>query len=206
MAPQKASKGTPSMARLAEEFASLPGIGPKSAQRIARHLIRIPPEKALSIAEAITEARNNTLTCSRCHNLAENDPCNICQDDNRDPHTICVVEDPADVATMEATRGFKGRYHVLQGALSPVNGVTPSELTMDELAHRLKDEEITELILATNPTVEGEATSAYIVSQLSKPGLRITRLARGLSVGSSLDNTDQTTLSRALQGREQLTQ
>lgn len=205
MAPAKTQANTPSMARLAQEFASLPGIGPKSAQRIAHHLIRLPRENAAAIVDAIVAARENTLTCSRCHNLAEDDPCAMCADHRRDTATICVVEDPADIAAIESTRTFKGTYHVLQGALAPLQGVTPAELRLDELAQKAIDPDLQEIILATNPTVEGEATANYIVSQMSRPGLKITRLARGLAVGGHVDTTDQTTLTRALQGREEMT-
>lgn len=204
MTTQQKSQATPSLVHLAQQLARLPGIGPKSAQRIAHHLIRIPKEEAQTVADAIQNALENIILCSKCQNLAESEPCHICSDHRRDESTLCVVEDPADIAAVESTNSYKGRYHVLHGALSPVNGITPSELRLDELAQRLETEPITELVLATNPNVEGEATATYIVTRLARPGLRITRPARGLSIGGSLESTDQTTLKRALQAREEL--
>ena len=204
MAVKSRTKPTPSLANLSDELAKLPGIGPKSAQRIAHHLIRIPKEQALALAEAVTAARENTKLCSACRNLAEEDPCLICSDPQRDHTTICVVEDPADIAAMESTFSYKGLYHVLHGALAPVHGITPAELRIDALAQRLHTTGATELVLATNPSVEGEATATYIATHLARQGLRITRLARGLSTGSSVDSADRNTLKSALQGRQEL--
>ena len=194
----------PSIARLVQELNRLPGIGPKSAQRLAYHIIRLPEEEAYALAEAVTAVKQNTIFCGECQNLAEVTPCTICADDRRTRTIICVVEDPMDVLALERTRSFRGLYHVLHGVISPINGVGPDQLKLRELLTRLQDPEVAELVVATNPTMEGEATAMYIQRHLGRDDLRVTRLARGLPVGGSLEHTDETTLSRAFQGRQEL--
>ena len=194
----------PSMARLIQELNRLPGVGPKSAQRLAYHIIRLPEEEAYALAEAVTAVKRNTIFCGECQNLAESTRCVICSDDRRTHSIICVVEDPMDVLALERTRSFRGLYHVLHGVISPINGVGPDQLKLKELLSRLASPEVEELVVATNPTLEGEATAMYIQRHLNREDLRITRLARGLPVGGSLEHTDETTLSRAFQGRQEL--
>ena len=194
----------PSIARLVQELNRLPGIGPKSAQRLAYHIIRLPEEEAYALAEAVTAVKQNTIFCGECQNLAEVTPCTVCADGRRTRTIICVVEDPMDVLALERTRSFRGLYHVLHGVISPINGVGPDQLKVRELLTRLQDPEVAELVVATNPTMEGEATAMYIQRHLGRDDLRVTRLARGLPVGGSLEHTDETTLSRAFQGRQEL--
>ncbi len=194
----------PSIARLVQELNRLPGIGPKSAQRLAYHIIRMPEEEAYALAEAVTAVKENTILCGECQNLAETTPCGICADGRRTRSIICVVEDPMDVLALERTRSFRGLYHVLHGVISPINGIGPDQLKLRELLTRLHDTDVTELVVATNPTMEGEATAMYIQRHLGRDDLRVTRLARGLPVGGSLEHTDETTLSRAFQGRQEL--
>ena len=194
----------PSIARLVQELNRLPGIGPKSAQRLAYHIIRLPDEEAYALAEAVTAVKRNTIFCDECQNLAEHTPCNICSDRRRSRSIICVVEDPMDVLALERTRSFRGVYHVLHGVISPINGIGPDQLKLKELLSRLSAPEVEELVVATNPTLEGEATAMYIQRHLTRDGLKVTRLARGLPVGGSLEHTDETTLSRAFQGRQEL--
>ncbi len=195
---------SPSLARLVQELNRLPGIGPKSAQRLAYFIIRMPEEEAFSLADAVTAVKQNTVLCQECQNLTDVSPCSICSDDRRNRSIICVVEDPMDVVAMERTRSFRGLYHVLHGVISPINGVGPDQLKLRELLERLADPSVTELVVATNPTLEGEATAMYLRRQLARDDLRITHLARGLPVGGSLEYTDETTLSRAFQGRQEL--
>ena len=195
---------SPSLARLVQELNRLPGIGPKSAQRLAYHIIRLPDEEAYALAEAVTAVKRNTVYCAECQNLAESSPCLLCADHRRIRSIICVVEDPMDVLALERTRSFRGLYHVLHGVISPINGVGPDQLRLKELLERLEDPELAELVVATNPTMEGEATAMYIQRHLGRSDLRVTRLARGLPVGGSLEHTDETTLSRAFQGRQEL--
>ena len=194
----------PSIARLVQELNRLPGIGPKSAQRLAYHIIRLPEEEAYALAEAVTAVKQNTIFCGECQNLAETTPCPVCADDRRTRSIICVVEDPMDVLALERTRSFRGLYHVLHGVISPINGVGPDQLKLRELLTRLDDPEVTELVVATNPTMEGEATAMYIQRHLGREDILVTRLARGLPVGGSLEHTDETTLSRAFQGRQEI--
>ena len=195
---------SPSIARLVQELNRLPGIGPKSAQRLAYHIIRLPEEDAYALAEAVTAVKQNTVLCGECQNLAETTPCAICGDQRRNRSIICVVEEPMDVLALERTRSFRGLYHVLHGVISPINGVGPDQLKLRELLSRIADPEVSELVVATNPTLEGEATAMYIQRQMGRDDLRVTRLARGLPVGGSLEYTDETTLSRAFQGRQEL--
>lgn len=189
-----------SLTKLIEEFEKLPGIGHKNAQRLAFHILDSTKEQAQELADAITSARNNLKFCTVCQNISDKDTCDICENMARDHSTICVVQDPRDVAAMERSREFKGVYHVLHGAISPLNGIGPDDIKMRELVLRITDE-IKEVIIATNPNIEGEATAMYI-SKLVKPfGVRVTRIAHGIPVGGDLEYTDEVTLARALQGR-----
>ena len=190
------------VARLIDEFHKLPGIGPKSAQRLTYHLLRIPPEDALALAQAIIELKERTVLCSVCQNVTEQDPCVICRDEARDRATICVVEEPLDILAVERTRGFHGLYHVLHGVISPMDGIGPDDLKVNELLARLRGGAVHEVIMATNPNLEGEATSMYISRLLTPLGVRVTRLARGLPMGSDLEYADDVTLSRALENRQ----
>ena len=191
--------------RLINEFARLPGIGPKSASRLTFYLLRASGEQALDLAEALQDLKEHTRFCSICHNITEQDPCLICQDETREAHVLCVVEEPLDVLAIERSRAYNGRYHVLHGAISPVEGIGPEDLRIEELVDRVQDGDFQELILATNPTLEGESTALYLQRRLAGSGLRLTRLARGLPVGGDLEYTDEITLGRALEGREELT-
>ncbi|MCB0078296.1 MAG: recombination protein RecR [Anaerolineales bacterium] len=187
--------------RLINEFSRLPGIGPKTASRLTFYLLRMPEEQAMSLSEALRELKASIVTCQRCFNLSESNPCEICASSMRDGTLLCVVEEPLDVLAIERTGEFKGRYHVLHGAISPVEGILPHNLKISELLGRVEREPIEELILATNPNLEGEATASYIQRQLQGHTLRITRLARGLPMGGDLEYADEMTLTRALQGR-----
>lgn len=185
--------------RLITEFSRLPGIGPRTAQRLTFHLLRLPPEEVLPLAAAITEVKEKIGFCTRCFNLAEGELCTICADLRRDPAVLCVVEQPFDVVTIERTREFHGYYHVLGGALSPIDGVDPEDLHMAELVARV-DDGVREVIVATNPTMTGEATAMYVADLLPE-SVRVTRLASGLPVGGDLEYADELTLGRALAGR-----
>ena len=191
---------------LIEELGRLPGIGQKSAQRLAIHLLHTPDSRVKPLGEAIINLRNNVMFCRDCWNIAETDPCGICGDEARDKSAICVVEDVLDVVALEKTREFKGVYHVLHGVLSPINGVGPDQLKMEELFARVQGgaEEarvVREVILATNPSLEGEATALYIQKRLLTEDVKLTRIARGLPVGGDVEYADEITLSRALRGR-----
>jgi len=192
------------VARLIDEFSRLPGVGPKTASRLTYFLLRQPPEQSRALAEALIEMKERTRFCSICYNITEDDPCPICHDENRQTGAICVVEEPLDVLALERTREFKGRYHVLHGAISPVDDIGPDDLRIRELVERAKDPAVREIILATNPSLEGEATAMYLQKQLLPLGVRVTRLARGLPVGGDLEYADETTLIRALQGRSEM--
>ncbi len=192
------------VARLIDEFHKLPGIGPKSAQRLTYHLLRIPTEDALALAAAITELKERTVLCSTCQNVTESDPCNICRDDSRDRSVICTVEEPLDILAVERTRGFHGLYHVLHGVISPMDGIGPDDLKVNELLSRIRSGAVTEVIMATNPNLEGEATSMYLSRLLTPLGVRVTRLARGLPMGSDLEYADDVTLTRALENRQEV--
>ena len=200
-----ASRGIPAaapIARLVEAFHKLPGIGPKTAQRLTYHLIRMPGEEARSLAESILAVKDQIVLCSQCYNLTEADPCSICGDPSRDQTRICVVEEALDVVALERTRTYKGLYHVLHGVISPVNGIGPDDLWIKPLIGRVKDN-VQEVILATNPTLEGEATSMHIHRLISPLGVSTTRPARGLPVGGDLEYADEVTLSRAIEGRQE---
>ncbi len=196
------------MARLIDEFARLPGIGPKTAQRLTYYLLRAPAEQAHALAEALVAMKDRVSFCSICYNITESDPCEICGSPTRERSVICVVEEPLDVLAIERTHEFKGLYHVLHGAISPVDGIGPEDLKIDALLRRIRlaadtDQPVREMILATNPNLEGEATAMYLSRLVVPLGVRVTRLARGLPVGGDLEYADEVTLTRALQGRRE---
>lgn len=190
--------------RLVDELGRLPGIGAKTAQRLAFHLLSVEEADARRLAGAITDVRDQVTQCRRCFNVAAEELCTICRDARRDDHLVCVVERPQDIVVVERTQEYRGRYHVLGGSLSPINGIGPGQLRFDELKGRLGPEGIAELIVATNPTVEGDATAMYIAREFKPLGVRVTRLASGLPVGGDLDYADELTLGRALAGRSEL--
>ncbi|HET9259905.1 MAG TPA: recombination mediator RecR [Acidimicrobiia bacterium] len=190
--------------RLIDELSRLPGIGGKSAQRLAFHLLTVEETDARRLATAITDMRDQVTLCARCYNVAAGEFCAICRDTRRDESVVCVVERPQDIVVVERTQEFRGRYHVLGGSLSPINGIGPAQLRFEELRGRLEPEGIRELIVATNPTVEGDATAMYIAREFKPLGLLVTRLASGLPVGGDLDYADELTLGRALTGRSEL--
>ncbi|MDI6692197.1 MAG: recombination mediator RecR [Anaerosomatales bacterium] len=194
----------PAIARLIEEFQRLPGIGPKSAQRLAFFILRSDEESARRLAEAIVEVKRSVKLCSQCYNLAEGELCEICASEKRDRSVLCVVEEPRDVVAIERSGGFSGLYHVLQGAISPMDGIGPEQLKMRELVERVASGEVREVIVATNPNVEGETTALYIARLLRPLGVRVTRIASGLPVGGDLEYADEVTLSRALEGRRDI--
>lgn len=204
MSTENIPGAAPSLARLVQELNRLPGIGPKSAQRLAYYIIRLSNEEAYALADAVTAVKQNIVYCEECQNLTDASPCPVCSDPRRDRSMLCVVEDPMDVLAMERTRSFRGLYHVLHGVISPINGVGPDQLKLKELFVRLARPEVTEMVVATNPTLEGEATAMYIRRHQSRDDLRITHLARGLPVGGSLEYSDETTLTRAFQGRQEI--
>ena len=189
---------------LIDELGRLPGIGPKSAQRIAFHLLKLPKDDATRLANAIVEVKDRVSFCTRCFNVAEGDECGICLDTRRDPTMLCVVEEPRDIVAVERTGEFSGRYHVLQGSISPIEGIGPDQLRVKELIGRLEPEGVQEVIICTDPDIEGEATAMYL-SRLLKPlGLRVTRIASGLPAGGELEYADELTLGRALEGRREV--
>ncbi len=194
----------PPLARLIEELSKLPTVGPRTAQRLAFHLLSMSPQDAEALATAILDAKSKIRHCSICANITEADPCAICTNPRRDRSVICVVEDPRDVAAMERIREFTGLYHVLQGAISPLDGVGPDDLRIAELLHRVAGGEVREVIVATNPRVEGEATALYLSKVLKPLGVRVTRIAHGLPVGGDLEYADEVTLARALEGRRDM--
>ena len=194
----------PPVQALIDELGRLPGIGPKSAQRIAFHLLKLPAEDANRLARAITEAKARVSFCERCFNVTEGPLCGLCTDDRRDPTVVCVVEDARDIVAVEKTGEFHGRYHVLLGAISPIDGIGPDQLKVRELLLRLGPEGVQEVILCTNPNIEGEATAMYLARLLRPLGLRVTRIASGLPVGGDLEYADELTLGRALEGRREV--
>ena len=204
MSSNQLPSAAPSLARLVQELNKLPGIGPKSAQRLAYYIIRLPDEEAYSLADAVSAVKQNIIVCQECQNLTDESPCSICADSRRNRTLLCVVEEPLDVLALERTRCYRGLYHVLHGVISPINGIGPDSLKLKELFSRLTSDEITELVIATNPTLEGEATAKYIQRHLAPDSIKVTHLARGLPVGGSLEYTDDMTLSRAFQGRQEL--
>ena len=204
MTQENISGASPSLSRLVQELNRLPGIGPKSAQRLAYYIIRLPDDDALALADAVTSVKQNIIFCEECQNLTDSSPCQVCSDPRRDRTTICVVEEPLDVLAMERTRTYRGLYHVLHGVISPINGIGPDQLKLKELFNRLTRDDVSEMVVATNPTLEGEATAMYIRRHQSRKNIKITHLARGLPVGGSLEYTDETTLTRAFQGRQEI--
>ncbi|HID88941.1 MAG TPA: recombination protein RecR [Anaerolineae bacterium] len=194
----------PSVERLIETLSELPGIGPKTASRLTFFLLRAESDLPLRLAEALRDLKEKTRFCSVCFNITEEDPCPICSDPGRDRSTICVVEEPLDVLAIERTEQYRGLYHVLHGALAPIEGVFAEDLRIAELLQRVRTGEVREVILATNPTSEGDYTAAYLVSKLRPLGVRITRLGRGLPVGGDLEYADQVTLANALEGRREV--
>ena len=190
--------------RLIEAFHKLPGIGPKSAQRLTYHLLRAPASEARALAQALIELKERITLCSICQNVTETNPCGVCTDTQRDRSIICVVEEPLDILAIERTHGFRGLYHVLHGAVSPVDGIGPEDLKIEELLARLRDGQVREVIMATNPNLEGEATAMYVSRLVSPLGIRVTRLARGLPMGSDLEYADDVTLARALENRQEV--
>jgi recombination protein RecR len=192
------------VARLIEEFHKLPGIGPKTAQRLTYFLIRMPQEEARALAEAILAVKDKIVLCATCQNITDADPCIICRGEGRDLTKICVVAEPLDILPLERTGEYKGQYHVLHGVISPMEGIGPDDLKIRELLSRLQDGGVTEVILATNPNLEGEATSMYLQRLISPLGIKVTRLARGLPFGADLEYADEVTLTRALENRQEL--
>jgi recombination protein RecR len=192
------------IAKLIDAFSRLPGIGTKTAGRLAFHVLRMKEEDVLDFAKALVNAKRNLRYCSICCNITDVDPCRICSDKGRDASSICVVQEAKDVVAMERTKEYHGLYHVLHGAISPIEGIGPDDIKIAELLHRLSDERVQELILATNPNIEGEATAMYL-SRLVKPfGVKVTRIAHGLPVGGDLEYADEVTLSKALEGRREV--
>jgi recombination protein RecR len=195
---------TPSMARLVEQLMRLPGIGEKTAGRLAFHILRANRDYAQALAEALLAVKDETRLCSVCFALTEADPCPLCTDVTRSSDAICVVEEPADLLAVERAREFRGRYHVLHGALAPLDGIGPDELKIQPLLVRLRDGTVREVILATNPTAEGEATALYLAKLIKPLGLRVTRIAHGIPVGGDLEYVDVMTVGRALEGRREM--
>ena len=192
------------LARLIQEFKRLPGIGPKSAQRMAFHVLRAPREEAGQLAQALLDVKDKLGLCQVCNNISDSDLCPFCRDPGRDPSVICVVEEPHNILPLETTRQFTGYYHVLHGAISPLKGIGPEKLRIKSLLTRLESGEVKEIILATNPTVEGEATASYLSKLLKPLGVRVTRIAMGIPVGSDLEFADEVTLTKSLENRREL--
>jgi len=189
---------------MVDAFTRLPGIGKKSAERLAFAILSMPREEALGIAQAILDLKNNSRYCSICHNITEDEVCSLCRDEKRDPSRICVVEEPSNILILERTGIFRGRYHALKGAISPLDGIGPGDLTIDDLMERLKTGTVKEVIIATNPTVKGETTALYL-SKLIKPlGISVSRIAYGLPVGGDIEYADENTVQRALEGRREM--
>ena len=190
--------------RLIEQFHKLPGVGPKSAQRLTYYLLRMPAAEARALAEAILEVKERIIFCATCQNVTDTNPCRICDGDQRDRSTVCVVEEPMDTLAVERSGSYHGLYHVLHGAISPMDGIGPEELKIEELLARLRGDEVSEVILATNPNLEGEATAMYLTRLLRPLGVKVTRLARGLPMGGDLEYADDVTLTRAMEGRQEV--
>lgn len=193
-----------SLTKLINELSSLPGIGNKTAQRLAFYIINMPLDDVKGLSKAILEAKENLRYCKVCYNFTDNDLCNICSDTTRDPSVICVVSDPKDVVALEKTRDFHGLYHVLHGVISPMDGIGPEDIKIKELIDRIEKNEIKEIILATNPDIEGETTAMYIAKLIKPLRIKVTRIAHGIPVGGDLEYTDSITLSRALEGRKEM--
>tara|TARA_B100000424_G_scaffold233449_1_gene196769 strand:- start:329 stop:940 length:612 start_codon:yes stop_codon:yes gene_type:complete len=195
---------TPALQKLIDELGKLPGVGPKSAQRIAFHLIKIPEQDALSLADAIQQAKQKVRFCETCFNMSDEAICEICSDSQRDSSLVCVVEEPRDIVALERTREYKGLYHVLQGAINPIDGIGPEQLKIRELLERLKGNTVVEVILCTNPNIEGEATAMYLAKLIEPLSIQVSRIASGLPVGGDLEYADELTLGRALEGRRNI--
>ena len=195
---------TPALQKLIDELGKLPGVGPKSAQRIAFHLIKIPEQDALSLSDAIQQAKQKVRFCETCFNMSDEAICEICSDSQRDSSLVCVVEEPRDIVALERTREYKGLYHVLQGAINPIDGIGPEQLKIRELLERLKGNTVVEVILCTNPNIEGEATAMYLAKLIEPLGIQVSRIASGLPVGGDLEYADELTLGRALEGRRNI--
>jgi recombination protein RecR len=193
-----------SISKLINELSKLPGIGGKTAQRLAFHILSLSEKEAEELASAISEAKKNMKYCSVCGNLTDSDPCSICSDPGRDPKTICVVESPRDVAAMERIKDYRGLYHVLHGSISPIEGIGPDDINLKSLVIRLQGTDTEEIILATNPNIEGEATAMYIARLLKPSGIKVSRIAHGIPVGGDLEYADEITLLKAMEGRHQL--
>lgn len=190
--------------KLINELSKLPGIGGKTAQRLAFHILSMDDKEAMDLADAITEAKKSMTYCSICGNLTDNDPCAICSDESRDKSMICIVESPKDVVAMEKIREYQGYYHVLHGAISPMDGIGPDDINLKSLIVRLQDEAIEEIIIATNPNIEGEATAMYIARLIKPSGIKVSRIAHGIPVGGDLEYADEVTLLKAVEGRREL--
>tara|TARA_B100001778_G_scaffold79165_1_gene63956 strand:+ start:1785 stop:2396 length:612 start_codon:yes stop_codon:yes gene_type:complete len=195
---------TPALQKLIDELGKLPGVGPKSAQRIAFHLIKIPEQDALSLSNAIQQAKQKVRFCETCFNMSDEVICEICSDSQRDSTLVCVVEEPRDIVALERTREYRGLYHVLQGAINPIDGIGPEQLKIRELLERLKGNTVQEVILCTNPNIEGEATAMYLAKLIEPLGIQVSRIASGLPVGGDLEYADELTLGRALEGRRNI--
>lgn len=189
---------------LIEQFAKLPGIGRKTAQRLAFHVINLSQEEVHELADAVIKAKANIMYCELCCNIADQSPCSICANPSRDSSMICVVEDPRDVAAMERSREYRGKYHILHGTISPMDSITPEMLKIKELMKRLADKELKEVILATNPTIDGEATAMYIARLIKPFGIKVTRIAHGLPVGGDIEYADDVTITKAMEGRREI--
>lgn len=200
--PETTTIAAAPVARLIDEFHKLPGIGPKGAQRMAYHILRTSADEARALAEAILDVKERITLCATCQNITDVDPCSICASPTRDATQICVVEEPLDILALERTRVFKGRYHVLHGVLSPLNGINAEDLKIRELIERLRDEPVAEVIMAINPNAEGDVTTMYLERLIAPLGVRVSRLARGLPVGADLEFADEVTLTRALENRQ----
>ena len=192
------------ISKLIHEFSKLPGIGNKSAQRLAMHVLKMNSEDVKSLAHAIVEAKEKVINCSTCFNITSKDPCSICSDMRRDQTTVCIVQEVNDIIAIEKTKEYHGLYHVLQGAISPMEGIGPNEIRIRELILRLQKEDIQEVILATNPNIEGEATAMYISKLIKPSGIKVTRIAHGIPIGGNLEYTDEVTLSKAIEGRHEI--
>ena len=197
-------KGPESLFKLIEELRKLPGVGRKTAERLAFYILKSQRHEADALVKAILELKEKVRLCSVCSSITEVDPCNICSDMNREKNMLCVVEEPHDVFAIEKTREFKGSYHVLMGVLSPLDGIGPSDLKIEELLNRVRENGIREVILATNPNLEGEATAMYIAKVLKPFGMKVTRIARGLPVGGDLEYADEVTLTKSIEGRQEM--